>query len=197
MTEVTRVPLQPIAKGSLTKLWLGVLLAVLLGAGLAWAAAPKGLEVETLTEGTGASPQLGDVVFVQYVGKLADGTEFDRSQPLPVPPGLFPEGNPLLLEEGAIIDGFIEGLQQMQKGGKYLLTIPAEQAYGAEPPPGSPIPPDADLVFEVEVVDFMNRDDFQARAAALQQMMQQQQQQQQQGPAGPPGAAPQGPPPGE
>ena len=90
---------------------------------------------------------------------------------LPVPPGLFPEGNPLLLEEGAIIDGFVAGLQQMQKGGSYVLTIPADQAYGAEPPPGSPIPANADLVFEIEVIDFMSRDDFQARAAALQQMM--------------------------
>ncbi|QYJ07968.1 FKBP-type peptidyl-prolyl cis-trans isomerase [Qipengyuania flava] len=171
MTEITRVPLQPIKKGSLTKLWLGVLVAVLLGAGLAWAAVPKGLEVETVTAGTGESPQVGDVVFVQYVGKLTDGTEFDRSQPLPVPPGLFPEGNPLLLEEGAIIDGFITGLTQMQKGGSYILTIPADQAYGAEPPPGSPIPPNADLVFEVDVIDFMSREDFQARAEALQSMM--------------------------
>ena len=176
MTEITRVPLQPIKKGSLTKLWLGVAVAVLLGAGLAWAAIPKGLDVETVTAGTGDSPKMGDVVFVKYVGKLADGTEFDRSQPLPIPPGLFPEGNPLLLEEGAIIDGFIEGLTQMQKGGSYVLTIPAEQAYGAEPPPGSPIPPNADLTFDVEVVDFMSRDDFQARANALQQMMGQQQQ---------------------
>ena len=133
MTEITRVPLQPIKKGSLTKLWLGVAVAVLLGAGLAWAAIPKGLDVETVTAGTGDSPKMGDVVFVKYVGKLADGTEFDRSQPLPIPPGLFPEGNPLLLEEGAIIDGFIEGLTQMQKGGSYVLTIPAEQAYFADP----------------------------------------------------------------
>ncbi len=171
MTEVTRVPLQPIAKGSLTKLWIGVIVAILLGAGLAWATMPKGVDVETIVEGTGASPELGDVVFVKYVGKLSDGTEFDRSQPLPIPPGLFPEGNPLLLEEGAIIDGFIEGLTQMEKGGQYVLTIPSEQAYGAEPPPGSPIPPDADLTFEVEIVDFMSQDDFQARAAALQSMM--------------------------
>ena len=194
MTEITRVPIQPIAKGSLTKLWLGVLIAVLLGAGLAWAAAPKGLSVDTITEGTGASPKVGDVVFVKYVGKLKDGTEFDRSQPLPIPPGLLPDGNPLLLEEGAIIDGFIQGLTQMQKGGKYTLTIPADQAYGAEPPPGSPIPPNADLIFEVEVVDFMGRDDFQQRAAAIQQMMQAQQGQApgDQGAAPPPqGAAPQ------
>lgn len=171
MTEVTRVPLQPIAKGSLTKLWLAVIVAVLLGAGLAWAAVPKGLDVETLTEGTGDSPKIGDVVFVKYVGKLSDGTEFDRSQPLPIPAGLFPEGNPLLLEEGAIIDGFLEALQQMKKGGKYVLTIPADQAYGAEPPAGSPIPPNADLTFDIELIDFMSRDDFQQRAAALQSMM--------------------------
>ncbi|WP_324828274.1 FKBP-type peptidyl-prolyl cis-trans isomerase [Qipengyuania zhejiangensis] len=187
MTEITRVPLQPIAKGSLTKLWLGVLVAILLGAGLAWASLPKGLSIDTIAQGTGESPKLGDVVFVNYVGKLKDGTEFDRSQPLPIPPGLFPDGNPLLLEEGAIIEGFITGLQQMQKGGKYTLTIPAEQAYGAEPPAGSPIPANADLVFDVEVVDFMSKDDFQARAAAMQQMMQQQEQQggpgQQQAPA--------------
>lgn len=175
MTEITRVPIQPIAKGSLTKLWLGVAIAILLGAGLAWTAAPKGLSVDTITQGSGASPKVGDVVFVKYVGKLKDGTEFDRSQPLPIPPGLLPDGNPLLLEEGAIIDGFIQGLTQMQKGGKYELTIPAAQAYGAEPPPGSPIPPNSDLVFEVEVVDFMSRDDFQQRAAAIQQMMQAQQ----------------------
>ncbi|WP_369795372.1 FKBP-type peptidyl-prolyl cis-trans isomerase, partial [Erythrobacter sp. HI0019] len=78
MTEITRVPLQPIKKGSLTKLWLGVLLAVLVAAGLAWAAMPRGLDVETVTAGSGDSPQLGDVVFVNYVGTLADGTEFDR-----------------------------------------------------------------------------------------------------------------------
>ena len=61
MTEITRVPLQPIAKGSLTKLWLGVIVAILIGGGLAWAAMPKGLDVEVITEGTGPSPQIGDV----------------------------------------------------------------------------------------------------------------------------------------
>ena len=67
MTEITRVPLQPIKKGSLTKLWLGVAVAVLLGAGLAWAAIPKGLDVETVTAGTGDSPKMGDVVFVNNI----------------------------------------------------------------------------------------------------------------------------------
>lgn len=172
MTEVTRVPLQPIEKGSLTKLWLGVLVAILLAGGLAWAAVPKGVEVETITAGTGPSPSAEDVVFVKYVGKLADGTEFDRSQEVPLPvPGIFPEGNPLPLD--AMVPGFREGAMQMQKGGKYELFIPSELGYGEEPQPGSPIPPNADLVFEVELVDFMSREDFQRRIGMLQQLMQQ------------------------
>lgn len=181
MTEVTRVPLQPIAKGSLTKLWLGVFVAVLLGAGLAWAAVPKGVSLETVQAGTGPTPQEGDVVFINYTGKLADGTVFDESSRPPIPPGIFPDGNPFPLEEGATIDGFREGLSKMQKGGKYILEIPASKGYGAEPPAGSDIPPNADLTFEVEVVDFMGREDFQNRVQALQQMMQMQQQQQQEG----------------
>ena len=177
MTEITRVPLQPIKKGSLTKLWIGVIVAVLIGAALAWFALPKvvvtegGSRIETVTEGAGAAPQPGDVVFVQYVGKLEDGTEFDRSQPLPIPPGFFPDGSPLLMEEGAIIPGFLEGLKQMEKGGKYVLTIPGDQAYGAEPPPGSDIPPNADLIFEVEVVDILTREECEAKAQQLQAMM--------------------------
>ncbi|MBX7496719.1 FKBP-type peptidyl-prolyl cis-trans isomerase [Qipengyuania sp. 6B39] len=178
MTEVTRVPLQPIAKGSLTKLWLGVIVAVLIGAGLAWAAMPKGVSIDTITEGTGDSPKIGEVVFVKYVGKLADGTEFDRSQELPMPPGMLPEGTPMLLEEGTLIPGFITGLTQMRKGGKYELFIPSDQAYGANPQPGSPIPPNADLTFEIEVVDIMSRADVEQRIQALQAMMQQQQGQQ-------------------
>lgn len=175
MTEVTRVPIQPIAKGSLTKLWLGVVVAVLIGAGLAFAAMPKGLDVDTLVAGSGDTPKVGDVVFVKYTGSLAaDGTVFDESREIPLPvEGIFPEGSPFPIEEGATIPGFFNGLQQMQKGGKYRLFIPADQAYGAEPPPGAPIPPNADLVFEIEVVDIMSRDAFDRNLAILQQAMQQ------------------------
>ena len=184
MTEVTRVPLQPIAKGSLVKLWLGIAAAVLLAAGIAWAAVPQGVEIEEVRAGTGPTAQVGDVVFVKYTGKLADGTVFDQSQSLPLPPGLLPEGNPFPIEEGATIAGFEQGLRKMQKGGKYVLEIPADLAYGDAPPPGSGIPANADLVFDIEVTEIMSREDFQRRVAILQQMMQQQQQQM-------PGAAPQ------
>ena len=171
MTEITRVPLQPIKKGSLTKLWLGVLAVILLGAGMAWAALPKTLSVETLTEGTGKAPEMGDIVFLNYVGTLPDGTEFDRSREAPLPAPLFPQGTPFPLEEGGLIPGFIDGLLQTREGGKYRIEIPADQAYGANPQPGSDIPPNSDLVFEVEVVGVMSRQDAEARLMQLRAMM--------------------------
>ena len=187
MTEVTRVPLQPIAKGSLTKLWLGIVVAVLLAAGLAWAAVPQGVSVEELQAGEGPSPTATDVVLVNYVGKLADGTVFDEGQATPLP-----------LE--GMIEGFAEGAVKMQKGGKYLLEIPAEKGYGDEakvnPMTGQvAIPAGSDLVFEVELLDFMSLEEFQQRMQAMQQMMQMQQGQP--GQPGAPGAPPmpQGAPP--
>ncbi len=194
MTEITRVPIKPVAKGSLTKLWIGVILAVLVGAGLAWAAVPRGLSLEVVQAGTGPNPQIGEVVWVKYRGKLAsDGTVFDESQPLPIPvQGLFPEGTPFPLEDGATVPGFFQGLQQVQKGGRYNLFIPSDLAYGASPPPGAPIPPNADLIFEIEVTDIMSRATFERNLQILQQTMQQQMG----GAGGPggPGGAPQGAP---
>ncbi|MFN4239897.1 MAG: FKBP-type peptidyl-prolyl cis-trans isomerase [Erythrobacter cryptus] len=176
MTEITRVPIQPVAKGSLAKLWIGVILAVLVGAGLAWAAVPRGVDVETEVAGTGPTAKLGDVVFMKYKGKLAaDGKVFDESRPIPLPvEGIFPEGTPFPVEDGATIPGFFEGLQQMQKGGKYRLFIPADKAYGAQPPAGAPIPPNADLEFEIEVVDIMSKATFDRNLAILQEAMQRQ-----------------------
>lgn len=192
MTEITRVPIQPIAKGSLTKLWLGVAGAVALGAGLAWAAVPAGVAVETVQAGTGANPSDGDVLFVKYTGKLADGTVFDEWSPPPIPvEGFFPEGSPLFM--GNIVPGFREAALQMQKGGKYVIEIPAAKAYGDARPQGSPVPPNADLTFDVELVEFMSEQDFQQRLQALQQVMQMQQERQGQGQGGAPGAAPGGP----
>ena len=114
------------------------------------------------------------MVFVKYTGSLAaTGEVFDESQDIPLPvEGIFPEGSPFPVEEGQTIDGFYQGLQQMQKGGKYELYIPADLAYGASPPPQSTIPPNSDLVFEIEVVDFMTRETFDRNLAILQQAMQ-------------------------
>lgn len=191
MTEITRVPLQPIAKGSLAKLWLGLLLAVLLAAGLAWAARPKGVDVDVVAEGAGPSPSREDVIFVRYTGKLEDGTVFDQSQDVQLPiQGLLPEGSPLPLSR--MIPGFAEGAVQMKKGGRYTLFIPADKGYGAEGQKDQQgnevIPPNSDLTFEVELVDFMSEADFQRRIQVLQQAMQMQQGQGAEGQGAPPPA---------
>ncbi len=180
MSEVTRVPILPIAKGSLTKLWLGVAVALLLGGALAYAQRTQGVEVETLKAGTGPMPTVEDVVLINYTGKLANGKEFDKG-----------ERAPLALD--AVVPGFAEGLSKMQKGGKYRLTIPSEKGYGSEaktnPQTGEVVlPANSDLVFDVELLDFRSK----AEIMQQQQMLQQMQQMQGGAPGGPggPGGAP-------
>jgi FKBP-type peptidyl-prolyl cis-trans isomerase FkpA len=205
MTEITRVPIQPVAKGSLTKLWIGVVLAILVGAGLAWAAVPRGLDVDVVTAGTGPTPKEGEVIFVKYKGKTAaDGKVFEDAQASPFPvQGLFPEGNPFLYEQGQMIPGFYEGLKNVQKGGKYTIFIPADMAYGASPPPQSQIPPNADLEFEIEVTGIMSRAAVERNLQLLREKMQAEMGEPgETGPGGPapggagPGGAPQGGPQG-
>jgi FKBP-type peptidyl-prolyl cis-trans isomerase FkpA len=180
MTEITRVPLQPIAKGSLTKIWLGVAVAALAAGGVAWAAMPPLVDVRTITPGHGPSPQLSDVAVIKYTGTLPDGKVFDQS-----------EGQMFPLT--GVIPGFTKALQQMQAGGHYKVKIPASLGYGSEA--RGPIPANTDLTFDIEVLTFMTRE----QAMQQMQMMQQMQQQQQGGsphggamPEGPAGAAPDG-----
>ena len=178
MTEITRVPIQPIAKGSLTTLWLGIAAAIAVAAGLAWTALPKGVDVDVVAEGTGPSPSRDDVVFIRYTGKLDDGTVFDQSQDVQLPiEGLLPKGSPLPLSR--MIPGFAEGVTQMKKGGRYTLFIPGEKAYGAkgqtDQQGNQVIPPNADLTFDIELIDFMSEAEFQQRIQVLQQAMQMQQ----------------------
>ena len=188
MAEVTRVPLQPVSRGSLVMLFLGIVIGLAIAAAFAWYTAPKGVSIDEIRAGTGESPKADDVVFVHYTGKLADGTVFDQSQPIPLPvQGILPEGTPLPLEN--MVPGFREAALQMQRGGKYVVEIPAEKAYGAEgrinPQTGEGVPPNADLTFDIELVDFMPMAEVERRFQTLQQMMAQQQ-----APAGAGGAAP-------
>ena len=178
MAEVTRVPLKPISRGSLVMLFLGILIGLAIAGAFAWYTAPKGVSVDEIRAGTGDNPKATDVVFVNYTGKLADGTVFDQSQPLPLPvEGILPEGTPLPLEN--MVPGFREAALQMQRGGKYVVEIPAEKAYGAEgrinPQTGEGVPPNADLTFDIELVDFMPMAEVERRFQTLQQMMAQQQ----------------------
>ena len=176
MTEITRVPLQPIAKGALTKLWLGVLLVALCSAGLVYASLPKSVDVVTVKPGTGVSPTLEDVVLINYKGTLAsNGKVFDEQQQAANAVAEF-------------VPGFTKALLKMQRGGKYKIHIPAALAYGEKAQ--GPIPANADLNFEVELLDFKNRAELEAQMRQIQQM-----QQAQGGAGGPggPGAMPGGP----
>ena len=186
MVEPTRVPLQPIQQGSLVKLWLGIAMVLLVAAGAAWLSVPRGVHLETIVAGSGPYPTKDDVAFIDYVGKLPDGTVFDQSRPLNLPvQGILPEGTPMPVT--GTIPGFSEGLQKMQAGGKYELFIPADKAYGAHPPQGAPIPPNSDLTFEVTVNAIMPEAEAEQRFQMIQQMMQSQQGK---GAPGAPGAAP-------
>jgi hypothetical protein len=159
--SVTAVPLRPIKKGSLTKLWVALGILSLGAAGLAWAGTSgqqmittaSGIQLQTIEEGTGPQPTTTDIVLVNYEGKLEDGTVFDTTegkQPVPFP-------------VTGVIPGFTEGLQMMKKGGTYRLRIPPQLAYG-EKGAGGVIPPNATLDFKIELIDI-------APQSALQGMM--------------------------
>lgn len=103
----------------------------------------SGLEYEEVECGEGDEVARGDVVTVHYTGTLEDGEEFDSSR------GGDPVSFPL--ESGQLIEGWVEGIPGMREGGRRKLTIPPELGYGeAGFPPA--IPPDATLIFDVEVV---------------------------------------------
>lgn len=102
----------------------------------------SGLQYESITEGTGASPKITDVVKVHYTGKLIDGKTFDSS---------VERGEPVSFPLARVIRGWGEGLQLMKVGGKAILVIPGSLGYGEEGA-GEDIPPNATLVFTVELL---------------------------------------------
>jgi len=107
--------------------------------------APTELETEDVVVGDGAEAKKGDQVSVQYVGALyEDGTEFDSSWDRGSEPFEFELGS------GSVIKGWDQGLVGMKEGGRRILTIPADLAYGAAGSPPS-IPGDATLVFVVDL----------------------------------------------
>ena len=105
----------------------------------------SGLKYYDFVVGTGAAPQAGQLVTVHYTGWLEDGTKFDSS---------LDRGQPFqfVIGQGQVIKGWDEGVLSMQVGGKRQLVIPAELGYGAQGA-GGVIPPDATLIFEVELLD--------------------------------------------
>lgn len=103
----------------------------------------SGLVYLSLKEGGGESPATIDSVRVHYRGTLTDGKEFDSS---------YSRGQPLTFPLNRVIKCWTEGVGKMKVGGKARLTCPASIAYGERGTPGGPIPPNAVLQFEVELL---------------------------------------------
>ncbi len=101
----------------------------------------SGLQYEIFNQGTGAKPGPEDRVTVHYRGSFVDGTQFDSS---------YDRDEPTTFGIGGVIPGFSEGLQLMPVGSKYKLFIPPDIGYG--PQGNSTIPPNAVLVFELELL---------------------------------------------
>jgi FKBP-type peptidyl-prolyl cis-trans isomerase len=101
-----------------------------------------GLQYEALKVGQGASPTLTDTVTINYKGTLLDGTVFDSTD----------GRGPMTFPVGEFIEGWKQALQMMKVGDKWRVVIPPELAYGESGTPGGPIPANATLVFEIELL---------------------------------------------
>jgi FKBP-type peptidyl-prolyl cis-trans isomerase len=188
--SVTAVPIRPIKKGSLVKLWIGLALLALAAFWLAYqgtqslrAGDPRfflsqnakrdnvvttasGLQYEVLRQGSGPKPAANDIVNFNYVGRLTDGTVFDESAK---------HGGPATAPVFGLVPGFSEALQLMNKGSAYRVWIPPELGYGSQA--AGDIPPDSVLEFELELIDFRSLTPEEMQQLQMMQMMQQQQQQ--------------------
>lgn len=109
----------------------------------------SGLEFVVLATGAedGLSPEGGETVVVHYEGRLVEtGETFDSS---------FERGEAAMFPANRLIPGWVEALQLMKPGDRWMLFIPSSLAYGEGGTPGGPIPPNADLMFEVEMMDVL------------------------------------------
>ena len=187
--SITAVPLQPIAKGSLTTLWVGLAAVALAAGGLAyygtadiraefqtsadWMAGnageegvvttASGLQYRIIKEGEGRAATNEDVVIAGYTGKLRDGTEFDAAPQVD-------------FHIGETIPGFDEGLKLAKKGAKMELWIPPALAYGEREIPNPQtgevlIPANSMLQFEVDVIDVITEAEFAKVMEAQQKQM--------------------------
>ncbi len=120
----------------------------------------SGLQYEILNKGDGESPSADGFVTVHYRGKFIDGREFDSSHA---------RGEPATFPVGGLIPGFTEALLLMQEGDTFQVTIPSDLAYGENGAGGGVIPGNSTLVFELELIEALTKqeaDELQQRRIA-------------------------------
>ena len=168
--SVTAVPIRPLSKGSIAKLWIGLAVLALAAAALAWTGTSgqqvtttaSGLRFQVIEPGEGPVVTPADLVALHYELSLEDGTVVQNSEQT---------GQPFVTGTEGLFPGFSEGLQMMQAGGTYRLWVPPELGIEGPVPPGAPFDADDTLIFEVRVLEIA------PGMAAMQQMMQQRGQQ--------------------
>jgi FKBP-type peptidyl-prolyl cis-trans isomerase FkpA len=163
---------RPAHRGRATALWIGFLLIIAAGIGLAWIGAgshrpqnsESGQQFRTVKAGKGEPIGRADAALLDYVLTSDDGTVIDSSEAHQGP-------QPFTMDQ--VFPGFAEAMARMQEGGEYRFTMPQKLAFGVNPPPPG-FPKNSALTFEVRV-----RKVVRGGAAMMQQMQAQQMQQQQ------------------
>jgi hypothetical protein len=175
---------RPAKSGRAAALWIGFLLIIAAGIGLAWVGAgslrptvtASGLQFRTIKTGHGEPIAAADAALLDYVLMTDDGNIVDSSES-------HGGAQPFTMDQ--VYPGFAEAMTRMQEGGEYRFTMPQKLAFGnGSPPPG--FPKDSNLTFEVRV-----RKIARGGAAVMHQMQAQQMQQQMQSQEQQPGQAPQ------
>jgi FKBP-type peptidyl-prolyl cis-trans isomerase FkpA len=164
---------RPARSGRTAALWLGFLIVIAAGIGLAWIGAgslrpivtESGLQFRTIKTGKGDPITRADAALLDYILTADDGTVIDSSESHQGP-------QPFSMDQ--VFPGFAEAMSRMQEGGEYRFTMPQRLAFGANPAPQG-FPRNSALTFEVRV-----RKIVRGGAAMMQQMQAQQQRQQQQ-----------------
>jgi len=162
--SVTAVPIRPLSRGAVLKLWLGLLVLALAAAALAWAGTrgqqretlASGVQIQVIKEGEGNTVTPADLVALRYRLTKTDGTLIQDSDQT---------GQPFVTSTEGLFPGFSEALQRMRAGGRYRIWLPPGQHVQGPLPPGAPFGPQDTLVFRIEVLQIA------AGMAAMQQMM--------------------------
>ena len=171
MSAVTAVPLRPLAKGSVLKLWIAVGLLVAIAAGLGWwstrglqrTTMPNGVQYQVIREGSGDLISSADIVVVHFVGRHQNGEVFADTRR---------EQQPLQATTDNFLPGVGEGLKLMRKGSVYRVWVPPN-VWRPQANSDARFDPNETLTFDVQVADVQFGAVAQQRLQQMQELQRQ------------------------